>query len=48
MFADDKPWSVYAKDRSNSARIGDVGAGVSFGPLPKAAQLAVWDGLPGF
>jgi para-nitrobenzyl esterase len=48
MFSDDTPWPVYAKDRSNSARIGDVGAGVSFGPLPKAAQLAVWDPLLGF
>lgn len=48
VFSDDTPWPAYAKDRSNSARIGDVGAGVSFGPLPKAAQLAVWDALLGF
>ena len=48
VFSDNTPWPVYAKDHSNSARIGDVGAGVSFGPLPKAAQLAVWDPLLGF
>lgn len=48
VFADDTPWPLYAKDRTNSARIGDVGSGVSFGPLPKAAQLAVWDPLLGF
>ncbi|ROZ74429.1 carboxylesterase family protein [Ramlibacter sp. WS9] len=48
MFSDDTPWPVYAKDHSNTARIGDVGSGVSFGPLPKAAQLAVWDPLLGF
>ena len=48
VFSDNTPWPVYAKDRSNSARIGDVGAGVSFGPLPKVAQLGVWDTLLGF
>jgi len=48
VFADDTPWPVYAKDRSNSARIGDVGSAVSFGPAPKTAQLAIWDQLPGF
>lgn len=48
VFADDTPWPVYAADRSNSARIGDVGAGVSFDSPPKAAQLAIWDTLLGF
>lgn len=48
VFSDDTPWPVYARDRSNSARIGDVGAGVSFGPAPKAAQLAIWDQLLGY
>jgi para-nitrobenzyl esterase len=48
VFSNDTPWPVYAKDGSNSARIGDVGAGVSFGPAPKTAQLAIWDQLLGF
>jgi len=48
VFADDTPWPVYARDRSNSARIGEVGSAVSFGPLPKAAQLAIWDQLLGY
>jgi para-nitrobenzyl esterase len=48
VFADETPWPVYARNRSNSARIGDIDAGVSFGPVPKAAQLAIWDQLLGY
>ena len=48
VFADDTPWPVYAKDRSNCARIGDVGSAVSFGPAPKATQLAIWDQVLGY
>ncbi len=48
VFASDTPWPVYARDRSNSARIGDAGASVSFGPIPKAEQLAIWDQLLGY
>ena len=48
VFSDDIPWPVYAQDRSTSARIGEVGSAVSFGPLPKAAQLAIWNQLLGY
>ena len=48
MFADDAPWPLYASDGTNSARIGEVEAQVSFGSVPKAAQLAIWDELLGY
>lgn len=48
VFADDTPWPVYTNDRSNSARIGDGGSRISMGPMPKAAQLAIWDRLLGY
>lgn len=47
VFADDTAWPVYAGG-TNSARIGDVGSAVSFGPVPKIAQLAIWDHLLGY
>ena len=48
VFADDTPWPVYARDRLNSARIGETGAAVTIGPIPKGSQLAIWDQLLGY
>ena len=48
-FASGQAWPLYRPGTPTSARIGEGGAtDITFGPVPKLAQMAVWDGVLGY
>jgi para-nitrobenzyl esterase len=48
-LAADQPWPLYRPGTNTVVRWGEGTSGdVVLGPMPKAAQLGVWDALLGF
>jgi para-nitrobenzyl esterase len=50
VFASGQAWPLYRPGTATSARIGEAGAAadITFGPIPKLAQMAVWDVVLGY